>query len=219
MLDDKKIFIKICGLTDPEEAAACAELGADAIGLVFHEKSPRHLSVQGAAEITRALPKTVIPVGVFVDREDDFILERVRACRLGAVQLHGRETPAQVRRLALQGIRVIKALFAGRSPGLDRADTFPEAAAFLAEAGRGKLPGGNAESWDWEAAKKPGENHPLILAGGLSPENVKEALTLARPRGVDISSLVELKPGRKDLTRVRAFIKSVRNMTPEKSNF
>jgi phosphoribosylanthranilate isomerase len=210
MQDRKYPRIKICGLTRVDEAEGCAELGADAIGLVFFPKSPRHVTDEQARAISVAVSDKAKTVGVFVNASYGEILKKAEACRLSAVQLHGQESPDLVRRLSDTGLPVIKALFVDGTPPLSDAENFA-ASAFLVECSKGPLPGGNALEWDWGAAKEFGQNHPLILAGGLSPENVSQAISSALPLAVDVSSGVEATPGRKDLGRVAAFMASVSN--------
>jgi phosphoribosylanthranilate isomerase len=193
--------VKICGLTRSDEAVACAGAGADAIGLVFYPPSPRHLSVAAAAEIAAALPAAVAKVGVFVNESVSTVLETARTAGLTAVQLHGQETPAMVRELKAAGLKVIKALFAAREPGLELAGGFA-ADAVLFERGAGPLPGGNAETWDYGLARRQALGPPLILAGGLGPDNVAAAIAAAKPDAIDLSSGVESIPGRKDIRRV-----------------
>ena len=200
--------IKICGLTRVEEAVGCAELGANAIGLIFFPKSPRHVTDEQALAISRAVADQAKRVGVFVNAPYEEILRKVEICRLSAVQLHGQESPDLSNRLEKEGVPVIKALFMDGTPALMEADRY-EASAFLVECSKGPLPGGNAMTWDWGAAKGFGLSHPLILAGGLSPENVMQAVSSALPSAVDVSSGVEQSPGRKDLDKVRRFINAV----------
>jgi len=208
---DKRIFpqIKICGLTRVDEAVGCVERGADAIGLVFFPKSPRHVTDSRALDISTAVSGKVKTVGVFVNADYDEIMRRVDACRLSMVQLHGQEPPDLVRRLSDMGLQVVKALFVNGIPSLAEGDHYP-ASAFLVECGKGILPGGNALTWNWRSAKNFGLKHPLILAGGLSSENIFEAVSDALPLAVDISSGVEHSPGRKDLQKVTAFIAAVK---------
>ena len=207
---DRRPQVKICGLTRPDEALACARMGADAIGLVFYPRSPRHLTPQAAGEICRCLPPTVKPVAVCVDLPSEEILALADACGFGTVQLHGRESPAKAARLAQSGLQVIKALFADRPPEMAQAPRYEAAAAFLVECGRGSLPGGNAEAWNWQLPPGLFEERPVILAGGLTPDNVHQAMQAGRPDAVDVSSGVEASPGRKDLNRVRAFLDAVK---------
>ncbi len=211
----KSPLVKICGLTDPDEAVACRALGADAIGLVFHEKSPRHLSIDQARKITGALPRDTITVGVFVNRDPGYIMERVAACNLRAVQLHGQESPEQVKALAASGVWVIKTLFARQHPGFDMARAYENVWGFLVEDGRGALPGGNARPWEWNRAGRIDADARVrrILAGGLDPDNVQQAVNSIEPDMVDVSSGVERSFGRKDLKRVAKFIQAVKGTT------
>jgi len=202
--------VKICGLTQVDQAVACVDAGAAAIGLVFYAKSPRNVSIDTAHNITRALPQGVARVGVFVDEPYDVIMQRVTACHLTCVQLHGQETPELVMQLKSTGVAVIKSLFVDRSPLLKEADQF-SADAYLAECGTGPLPGGNARGWNYADAGDLGRSYPLILAGGLSPNNVADALQSACPDGLDVSSGVESRPGIKDLALVNQFMRTVIN--------
>ena len=200
--------VKICGLTHAGDAARCAELGASAIGLVFFPKSPRNVTRDQAREISLALPESVKTVGVFVDETYDTIMQTAEQCHLQAVQLHGRESPGLVSRVAGRGLIVIKALFLSGQPTLLKASEY-EASGFLVEHGKGKLPGGNALTWNWEEARVLGEQRPLILAGGLAPDNIVLAVSTACPDAVDVSSGVESARGQKDLARVADFMKQV----------
>jgi phosphoribosylanthranilate isomerase len=207
--------IKICGLTRADEAVACAEAGADAIGLVFYPPSPRHLTPQQAREISMALPDQTARVGVFVDSPVSDILKRIDDCGLTAVQLHGQESPDVVMALCDRGIRVIKALFIHKPPLICEASRYP-AAAFLVECGKGRLPGGNALTWNWGEVKSFGLSYPLILAGGLSPDTISQAVFEAGPDAVDVSSGIESSPGRKDIHKVRALINAISHCTIER---
>jgi phosphoribosylanthranilate isomerase len=200
--------VKICGLTHPLEAAQCADLGADAIGVVFYPKSPRHVTSDQARAVVQALPKTTAVVGVFVNATYSFIMTRVEYCGLSMAQLHGRESASLTARLKAEGVGVIKALFVGGRPDLnDAADFIVDG--YLVECARGPLPGGNAMTWDWHAARDFGHRHPLVLAGGLSPEKVGEAIAAALPAAIDVSSGVEVSPGRKDPAKVARLIAAV----------
>jgi phosphoribosylanthranilate isomerase len=201
--------IKICGLTRTEEAAASAEAGADAIGLVFYPPSPRFVTDSQARRIRDTLPRKTVTVGVFVNEPLDVIMDKVRHCRLTFVQLHGQEPPELGEQLAAQGVGVIRGLYLHGDPSISEVERYP-AAAYLIECGGGKLPGGNAQAWDWGAARNLAAKSPVILAGGLSPANVARAIAAARPAAVDVSSGVEKAPGRKDLDQVAAFIAAVK---------
>jgi phosphoribosylanthranilate isomerase len=202
--------IKICGLTVPEEAAGCAALGADAIGLVFYPPSPRYLEFKQAAAITAILPAHVCAVGVFVDPTRQMLSEAIAKCRLGAVQFHGNEPQALIDQVRAHfDIKVIKCLFHARAPRIEDAGQY-SVSAFLVECGHGAQPGGNASAWDWAAAAAFARSHPTVLAGGLTPDNVALALSAARPDAVDASSGLEISPGRKDLGKVERFVAAVR---------
>ena len=207
---NKGIFpqIKICGLTRVDEAVGCVECGVDAIGLMFFPKSSRYVSDERALEISTAVSGDVKTVGVFVNATYDEIMRKVDVCRLSVVQLHGQEPPDLVRRLSENRIPVIKVLFVDGTPSLSKADDYT-ASAFLVECGKGPLPGGNALTWNWRSTKDFGLKYSLILAGGLSSENVFEAVSDALPIAVDVSSGVEKSPGRKDIQKVAAFTAAV----------
>ena len=202
------IQVKICGPTQVDEAVACARVGARAIGCVFYPKSPRCVSAAVAADIRAALPPEVACVGVFVDEAYESIMAAASQTGFTAVQLHGNEPPELVEQLRREGLFVIKALFADRAPGFEQAMQYT-ASAFLVECGLGPLPGGNARVWNWSQAAPFGELHPLILAGGLTPENAGQAIHAACPDAVDVSSGVETRPGCKNIRKVEALIAAV----------
>ena len=210
---EKRPWIKICGLTDPDNALACAEFGPDAMGLVFYEKSPRNVSVDQAARITSVLPQQILTIGVFVDNLFEDIMEKVKGCSLKGVQLHGKEPPELVDRLKKENLFVIKALFAAKKPDLNQARDYSNASSLLVESGKGILPGGNAESWTYEISRRIKTKTPVIIAGGLSPDSITGALKAARPFGVDVSSGVEKIPGMKDLSKVKSFIARINALT------
>jgi phosphoribosylanthranilate isomerase len=202
----KRPWIKICGLTEPDNALACAKLLPDAMGLVFYEKSPRYVTIDQAARITKILSRHIMTIGVFVDNDFNDIMEKVKGCALKGVQLHGKESPELVDQLKKEHLFVIKSLFAAKEPYLSRAKEYSAASALLVEFGKGILPGGNAESWNYELSRQINMKIPLIIAGGLSPDNVTKAVKTARPFGVDVSSGVEQSPGLKDIHKVGSFI-------------
>ena len=200
--------VKICGLTDVEQALDCVALGADAIGCVFFPKSPRYVNEQRAGEICMALPEKVQKVGIFVDETFSTIMQKVQHCRLTAVQLHGRESPELVNNLKRENLLVIKALFIHRKPLLKHVTDF-DADAFIVEYGKGTLPGGNALAWEWHQVGDFSKRNPLIVAGGLTSDNVYEAIRSCLPDAVDVSSGVESAPGQKDLAKVKSFMIAV----------
>lgn len=200
--------VKICGLTGIDDAVQCAYLGAAAIGLVFYPKSPRFVTDDRAREICLALPDNIKKVGVFVDESYSSMMQKVEKCGINAVQLHGNESPELITGLRKENLIVIKALFLEKRPALEEAKDY-DASAFLVELGKGALPGGNALSWNWEKAKNLSGKYPLILAGGLTPENVSHAVSICLPNAVDVSSGVESAPGIKDIEKVKLFISRV----------
>jgi len=204
----KTVQVKVCGLTRVDEAVACGQAGAAAIGCVFYAKSPRCVTTATARDLRRALPPEIACVGVFVDEPFKRIMAIATHTGITAVQLHGSESPEVVGLLRREGLFVIKALFADRSPLLDEGPHYSPSA-FLVECGRGPLPGGNAQDWDWSRARPFADHHPLILAGGLTPENAARAVRAALPDAVDVSSGVEAGPGRKDIRKVEQFIAAV----------
>ncbi len=208
----KKPWIKICGLTDPENALGCVNLGATAIGLVFFDKSPRNVSIKKACEICTALPDHISTIGVFVDESFEFIMERVNTCGLKGVQLHGNEPLELIDRLLAENLIVIKALFAKKEPFLDKASMYENVHFFLVEYGKGTLPGGNAESWDYKLSLELKTKKWVILAGGLTCDNICQALNAVKPSGIDVSSGVEKAYGIKDLNKVESFIKKVKSI-------
>lgn len=205
----ERIQVKICGITCPEDAILCAAWGADAAGLVFYPKSPRFVTLNRAAQISSVLPSHVARVGVFVNESFETIMETAGYCGLSAVQLHGEESPELVEKLANSEMTVIKCLYVNGRPGIDTAPSY-NASAFLVECSAGLMPGGNAKKWDWSSAREFAGQYPVIIAGGLGPDNVAEAVDAARPDAVDVSSGVESSPGKKDTQKVRDFIHAVR---------
>lgn len=208
---ESRPFVKICGLTDPSAARACADMGADAVGLVFFEKSPRYVFDDLAQKISLSLghDTKTLATGVFVNETYDRIMKKAEQIPLQAVQLHGDEKPELVAKLVRQGIIVIKAVFAGKKPFLYSAPDWQEASYLLAECGAGPLPGGNAEEWNWADAAGISAQTPVIVAGGLTPDNVRSALQKSKAAGADISSGVESAPGIKDLGKVKNFIRQM----------
>ncbi len=203
------VRIKICGITRKEDALFCAKLGAHALGLVFYEKSPRFLQVEKAKEIMRCVPPLVSWVGVFVDEDSKKILEISRYLGLSTVQLHGSEPPQVCENLRKEGLRVIKALRVKEEKDLEGWEEYRGVvSALLFDTKVKGLPGGSGQRFRWEILKGLKEI-PFILAGGLTPENVREAIETAKPWGVDVSSGVEKSPGMKDPELVEAFIRRV----------
>jgi phosphoribosylanthranilate isomerase len=201
------VRVKICGLTSLEDAAMAVALGADALGFVF-APSPRQVSPELVRRIVAALPPLVLTVGVFMD-ESLKEVQRVREfCGLDYVQLHGALSERTAARL---GRRVIKAMTVEQTP--PPATAYPKATLLLdAPKGRPRLAG--APGFDWKLAQEAARRRPVILAGGLNPDNVRRAVETVRPFAVDVSSGVEKEPGRKDHARVAAFIARAKALEP-----
>ena len=208
------VRIKICGITNLEDAQVAVEAGADALGFVFCASSPRCVAPKAVAAITRHLPGRVLRVGVFVDAAPTTILQTVSACRLDAVQLHGDESPEFCD--ALAPFPVWKAFRVRNRDVLQQLAAYREmTAAWLLDGYVEGQPGGAGATFNWDLAIEAKQlAHPIVLAGGLTPENVTEAVRLVRPAAVDVSSGVESAPGRKDPDKVRALIAAVRSVAP-----
>jgi phosphoribosylanthranilate isomerase len=202
------VKVKVCGITNPKDAWIANKSGADAIGLVFAE-SPRKLSVEQAREITATLPNEVLKVGVFVDEEPEIALWIVRELGLDYAQLHGDESPETVTFLRGEGVKVIKALRVRGAESLAAMDEY-EADLFLLDAWSEKARGGTGERFDWELAKSHGGRGNILVSGGLTPENVREAIRFFEPYGVDASSSLEDAPGKKNGERVRRFVSAAK---------
>lgn len=201
------MFVKICGVTTEDDALLSIAMGADAIGFVF-APSPRQVSAQVVYDITRRLPPEILTVGVFRDEHPARIIDIVNRSGVKAAQLHGNETPAQVAEVSTRVRWVIKALAAG-SHDLATADRYGTDL-ILVDApspGSGKV-------FDWGMASDIPTSLRVILAGGLTPENVAEGVQVLTPWGVDVSSGVERSPGRKDALKVKRFIENARAASP-----
>jgi len=198
--------VKICGITRPEDALVAADLGVDAIGLVFYPKSPRYVEASRAAEIVSAIPPFMTTVALFLDARQDFIQQVLNTAPVDLLQFHGDECPADC---GTFGRPYIKAI--GMKGGVNAqayADTYPDAQGFLLDSHAVGEAGGTGQRFDW--ASVPKLNKPVILAGGLRPDNVAEAVNLARPYALDISSGVESSPGIKDKDMMQEFISEVK---------
>ncbi len=213
-------WVKICGMTNLEDALVAVDAGADAVGFVFYETSPRCVTLEKAREICAQLPETVGKVGVFVNEREDVICSAVDETGVSAVQMHGdREDPQVADRIVQRHpeMRVLAAISMGREDAQAQAKRWnPKSVeAFLLDSGTSAKHGGTGMAFDWKVAaagvsdmKKMGK---IIAAGGLTAENVIEAMEILKPWGVDVVSGVEASPGKKDPEKVRAFVKAVRD--------
>ena len=202
-----KVKVKVCGITRLEDATLAADLGASAVGFVFWPGSPRHVEPAAAAAMARALPAGVAPVGVFVDPTRDDVRSIAELAGLAAVQLHGDEPPTLCDGLPYW---VMKAVPVDGGATYDRVDRVPAAVTVLLDAPDPALRGGTGRTVDWTVASAVAARRRIFLAGGLRPDNVREALRTVRPYGIDLSSGVEVAPGRKDEGRLRALFDEVR---------
>jgi len=197
------VKVKICGITNVPDALAATEAGADALGFVFYEDSPRAVSVGAAAEIIRQLPPWLVKVGVFVNAAEDLVVRAIGECGLNLVQFHGEEPPEYCVRFGVMSMKAFRIRDAESLLALPRYATD----AWLLDAYSADKPGGTGEPFNWDLAQEAGRNgRPIFLAGGLTPQNVAEAVRRVQPYGVDVSSGVESAPGRKDHGKVRQFV-------------
>lgn len=197
--------VKVCGMTRPEDIAAAAELGADAIGLVFYPPSPRCLSVEKARALRREVPPFVTTVALFVNADAGEVSRVVEAVRPDLLQFHGEESPDYCRGFGLPYLKACRV-----RPGVDLLEyllAFPDAAGWLADA-YVEAYGGAGTTFDWSVIPAR-RDRPLVLSGGLTRENVREAIRRVRPWAVDVSSGVESSKGIKDAARIAAFISEV----------
>jgi phosphoribosylanthranilate isomerase len=201
------VKIKICGITNLEDALLAADLGADALGFIFYPKSPRNVAPEAAREIIAQLPPFVASVGVFVDETAAFVRELAAKVRLDWVQLHGQESPEYCRNL---GHKVIKGFRIQDADSLRLLAGYRGAAqALLLDTYKKGLVGGTGTAFDWQLAREAKQYGRIILAGGLTPENVAQAIAIVQPAAVDAASGTEAAPGRKDPAKLRAFFKAV----------
>jgi phosphoribosylanthranilate isomerase len=203
--------VKICGITTWEDARLATDLGASALGFNFFPASPRSISPADAWSIIRRLPPFVEAVGVFVNWPPLVVDAMARALGLGSVQLHGAESPAEVRELA-QKRRVIKAIQVRAGFRVASLNRYRAANAVLLDGFARCLHGGTGRTVDWKLARAAGRHARIILAGGLTPENVAEAIRVAQPYAVDVASGVESRPGRKDTAKLRALFAAVEGL-------
>jgi phosphoribosylanthranilate isomerase len=209
-------LVKICGITNVEDALAAIEAGASLLGFNFYAKSPRCVTVEDARRIIEQLPETVLCVGVFVNEDVESVESVASASGVGAVQLHGDETPEfcarlrQLSKLKTDGGFIIKALRVSRDFSVEDAARFGVEAVLLDAYARDAW-GGTGRTFDWEVARRARAVVPkLILAGGLTAENVTRAVETVRPYAVDVCSGVENAPGRKSFQLMRSFVEAVR---------
>lgn len=202
-----KTWVKICGMTTTADAATAANAGADAVGFVFVSASPRAMTRDDVAKILPALPSSVVPIGVVANENPDFLKGLLRVCPLAGLQFHGEESPEQV--LAFKGeVRfLIKAIRVKDAGSLEVIPSYQGVDAILLDAYHPEQAGGTGEAFNWQlAVQAKSFGIPIIVAGGLDPANVTAVVEQVQPFGVDVSSGVEISPGRKNQDVVREFI-------------
>lgn len=210
--DQVRTRVKICGITQMQDAAFAVRLGVDALGFIFFEKSPRSIDLDSARDIIATLPPFVDRVGVFVNDSISNIVETASAVSLSCVQLHGRETVVfcEELRRKLPCCRLVKAFRVGEE---SVAEEFSEYHAvvhgFLLDTYKKGAPGGTGEVFDWEIISRLQLQRPVLLAGGLGPENIRDAVARVRPYGVDVNSGVESAPGKKDHRKLESLMCSL----------
>ncbi|MGH7975271.1 MAG: phosphoribosylanthranilate isomerase [Limisphaerales bacterium] len=202
-----KTRVKICGITNLADAKVAVEAGADALGFNFYEKSPRFVSLQTAAEISKQLPPFILRTGVFVNAPEDFVLRAISKVGLTMLQFHGDEPPAFCAQFGLMSMKAFRIRDESSLAELPKYATD----AYLLDACSSEARGGTGEKFNWDLAieaKKFGK--PIFLAGGLTPENVADAIRKVQPFGVDVSSGVEISPGKKDRAKVAVFVRAAK---------
>jgi phosphoribosylanthranilate isomerase len=204
------IKVKICGITSLEDAMAAIDAGADALGFVFFHKSPRHIFPEQAAAIIRHLPPFVQTVGLFVNETPEMVNATADQCGLDLAQLHGDESPGYCDKIRR---RVIKAFRVKNITSLDPIKDYRVSACLL-DTWSPAAHGGTGRTFNWEFAACAAHSGCIILAGGLTPDNVAEAIRQVRPYGVDVSSGVESSPGHKDPDKIREFIRKAKETAP-----
>jgi phosphoribosylanthranilate isomerase len=202
------VRVKICGITNLPDAQASVRAGADAVGFMFYDQSPRFIPTKIAAEISRGLPPFTLRVGVFVNPSEEFVRYAIGACGLGLLQFHGDEPPEFCTQFGLMSMKAFRVRDAGSLKELPKYRTD----AWLLDAYVSEAFGGTGETFNWNLAMEVQKlGKPIFLAGGLTQDNVAEAIRQVKPFGVDVSSGVECSPGKKDPAKVREFIKSVKS--------
>jgi len=207
-----RVKVKICGITNWTDARRAVADGADILGFNFYARSPRYIRPVKAKGIVRRLPKRISAVGVFVNESEPKMLEVARAVGLDTVQLHGDEPPAVVARLkrSRPAIDVIKAIRVRKSTAARELARFEGASALLLDGFDRWARGGTGKTFDWSIARRAKRYGRIFLAGGLTPENIGEAIRAARPYAVDVCSGVEAKPRKKDAARMKDLMRAVK---------
>lgn len=211
------LFTKICGLTDATAVSAAVDHGADMLGFIFFPPSPRNLAAEQAEALLQNVPSGIDRVGVFVDPDNDFLDKILARARLDLLQLHGDETPERCRAISVFfGLPIIKAIKVASKADLKKAKDYEDGVDWLmfdAQAPKdAKLPGGNGVAFDWSLMQGADFKRPWLLSGGLTPDNLPQAIRQSGAKAVDVSSGVESAPGRKDPKKIAAFLAAAKTL-------
>jgi len=204
------VKIKICGITNQEDAALAVAAGADAVGFVFYRKSPRAAEPAVVRAIVAGLPPFVLPVGVFVNEDASVVRNVMDDCGLALAQLHGDETAVYCQALGRPVLKALRLKDRGSFLALAEFQGRANVRGFLIDAHSEQAYGGTGMTADWTLAAEAARSTPIVLAGGLTPANVAQAIQAVRPYGIDVSSGVEAGPGKKDPVKLKAFIEAAR---------
>lgn len=201
--------VKVCGITNLEDAKAAIEAGCDALGFVFYKKSPRYINLKKAKNIIRIVPKTIIKVGVFVNAKEKTIKRIAKMCKLDMLQFHGDESPEFCNKL--NGYKIIRAFRVKDRLDLKNILKY-KTFAYLFDTFVKERIGGTGKKFNWNLIKDIRDKirRPIFLSGGLTKNNVREAIRIIHPDWVDVSSSVEIRPGKKDYRKIKEFIKEVK---------
>jgi phosphoribosylanthranilate isomerase len=204
------VKVKVCGITNAEDASAAVEAGADALGFIFYEQSPRYVVPAVASRIIAELPPLVLPVGVFVNEGLATVRSIMDTCGLAMAQLHGDESASYCRELSRPVMKALRLKDRGSLLALAEYQGRGGVRGFVLDSFSEIAYGGTGQVTDWTLAAEVAKSTPILLAGGLTPENVAQAVRTVRPYGVDVSSGVESAPGKKEHAKLRAFVEAVR---------
>lgn len=204
------VKIKICGITSVEDAEVAVTAGADALGFVMYRKSPRYVDPTIARTIIADLPPFVLPIGVFVNEEADKVRTLMDECGFALAQLHGDESASYCQNLGRSALKALRLKDRGSFLALAEFQGRANIRGFVIDAFSDQAYGGTGQTVDWTLAAEAARSAPILVAGGLTPSNVAEAIRQVHPYGVDVSSGVEERPGKKDPAKVKAFIEAAR---------
>jgi phosphoribosylanthranilate isomerase len=204
------VKVKVCGITNAEDASAAVEAGADALGFIFYEQSPRYVVPAVASRIIAELPPLVLPVGVFVNEGMATVRSIMDTCGLAMAQLHGDESASYCRELSRPAMKALRLKDRASLLALAEYQGRGGVRGFVLDSFSEIAYGGTGQVTDWTLAAEVAKSTPILLAGGLTPDNVAQAVRTVRPYGVDVSSGVESAPGKKEHAKLRAFVEAVR---------